>query len=489
MIARLKELLFQNRGLRQTIIKNVFWLSMSQIGSRLIRAAIIIYAARILGAAEYGIFSYVLGFAGFFTLFADIGVNPFLTKSVAGHPEKKYEYFSASFWLKISLLLFTVLLVVFAAPHFTSIEKAKLLIPLVAFLVVFDGIRDFTIAYLRGMEKMQSEALITVIMNTTIAIAGFIILHFSATSKALLLSYIASVGTTAILSILILKNQFLKIFKYFNKKLIYETLNYCWPIAFSGMIGVFMLNTDIIMLGWWRSAEEIGYYSAGQRIIQVLYTLPAILAAGIFPALSRLIKQNEQQKEKALKEKSMVIVFFIAIPLVIGGIVLARPIFELIFGKEYLPGVPAFQILTTTLLLMSSGVILSNIVLAHNQQKKVVGYIAAGSFGNIIFNALLIPIWGIIGSAIATILAQLLNFGPTWRHLKKINDFHTLRHLKKIIASAIIMGIFSFVLNKTGTNVIVNIVVSAGIYFGTLYLLKESILNELKSIFSRLKKN
>ncbi|PIY59464.1 flippase, partial [Candidatus Wolfebacteria bacterium CG_4_10_14_0_8_um_filter_37_11] len=48
--------------------------------SRLIRAAIIIYAARVLGAAEYGIFSYVLSFAGFFTIFADLGVSPLMTR-------------------------------------------------------------------------------------------------------------------------------------------------------------------------------------------------------------------------------------------------------------------------------------------------------------------------------------------------------------------------------------------------------------------------
>ena len=159
---RIKELLFHNRGMRQTIAKNVFWLTLSQVGSRLIRALIIIYAARILGAAEYGIFAYVLGFAGFFTLFADVGINPLLTRNTANHPEQRTEYFSTSFWIKIVLLLATVLLVIFVAPHFTNIEAAKALIPLVALLVIFDGLRDFSIAFFRGLEKMEREALIVI---------------------------------------------------------------------------------------------------------------------------------------------------------------------------------------------------------------------------------------------------------------------------------------------------------------------------------------
>ena len=131
---------------------------------------------------------------------------------------------------------------------------------------------------------------------------------------------------------------------------------------------------------------------------------------------------------------------------------------------------------------------MSNLILAHNQQRKVLKYIAAGSLGNIVFNILLIPAYGIIGSAIATVIALLLNSGPTWYHLKKINNFYTIRHLKKMIVSAIIMGIFSFILNKIGINVIINIIASGGIYFGLLYILKEKILEEIKPIIKSIKR-
>ena len=482
MLLRLKELLFTNRSARQTIAKNVFWLSMSQVGSRIFRAAILIYAARVLGAAEYGIFSYVLGLAAFFTVFADIGVSSLMTRDIAAHPEKRKEYFSSSFLIKIFLLLFTILLVIFIAPYFTNIEKVKLLIPLVAFLVIFDGIRDFSIAYWRGREKMEFEAITTMIMNITIMVAGFIILSASPTSKSLLFSYMASVGLATFLTIFLLWKRFSKIFLYFDKKIIREILNNCWPIAFSGMIGTFMLNTDIVMLGWWRTAEEIGYYSADQRIIGVLYTLPAIIASSIFPAVSKLIKQNEKEKTKTLNEKSIAAIFSIAIPLVIGGVILARPLIELFFGQEYIPAIAAFKILIFTTLLTFSGAIISNLIMAHNQQKRFFKYVISGAAGNVIFNALLIPSYGINGAAIATLLSQSIYYGLSWRHVKKIDNFFTLKHLKKIIVSALIMGFFSFLLNKFGLNVIINIIISSGIYFGILYLLKESIILEIKSL-------
>ncbi|MFA5083890.1 MAG: flippase [Candidatus Paceibacterota bacterium] len=488
MISKLKTFLFQNLTPRQTVTKNIFWLSVSQVGSRIFRAIIIIYAARVLGATEYGLFAYVLGFAGIFAIFSDIGVNALLTRDTASHPEERTKYFSTSFWIKLFLLTISAILVIFAASHFSRIEKAVYLFPLVALIVVFDGLREFAGSFLRGLEKMEWEAFIIITMNAVIAIAGFIFLNISPTSKSLIFSYIASVGFAALLALLIVKNQISKVFdfkRYFDKKLAFQIINSAWPIAFWNILGVLMLNIDVVMLGWWRTATEIGYYSIGQRFVQVLYTLPALLASGIFPALSRFIKDKDQAREKNLNEKSLTFVFFLALPFVMGGIILARPIISMVFGSGYLPGVPAFQILMASLLFIFPSVILSNLVIAHNHQKKVVGFLIFGTITNIVLNSILIPALGIVGAAIAYLASQMVYVAPIWLKVRQISDFHVLRYLKKIIAVAIIMGGLSFILNHFGTNVILNIVISAGFYLGTLYVLKERIWEEILILFKK----
>ena len=487
MITRLKDLLFTNRGTKQTIIKNIFWLSVGQIGSRLIRAAIIIYAARILGAAEFGVFSYILGLAGFFTIFADLGVSPLMTREIANHPNKRAIYFVNAFWIKNILLTITAVLIIFVAPKFSNIEAAIALLPFVALLVLFDNFRDFTFSYFRGIEKMEREAFLTVIMNTAIAVSGFIVLNFYQTAGALLFSYIFSVAILSIVSFYFIKDFIKGVFKNFNKEILKQFFHDCWPLAFSGLFSIFMLNIDIVMLGWWRSAEEIGYYSASQRVVQIFYTLPAILASAVFPTIARFIKQSETDKARTLNEKSMTILYFIAIPLVIGGIILGKPIIKFLFGETYLPASASFQILIFALFINFPGAILSNLLMAYNQQRRLINYMIAGSISNVILNVLLIPSFGIAGAAIATLISQFMYFAPIWLKMKKLGDFKTLRHLKKIIISVIIMGIFSYTLNQIELNVIVNIIISAGIYFGILYLLKEEIINEIKVLFGKIK--
>ncbi|MBI4993493.1 flippase [Candidatus Wolfebacteria bacterium] len=487
MIARLKELLFQNRGMKQTIAKNVFWLSFSQIGSRLIRAAIIIYAARVLGAAEYGVFSYALGLSAFFTVFADIGISQILTREITQKPEEEHQYFSTAFWLKIAVLFFTTILIIFVAPHFSKIEAAKNLIPIIALITIFDGLREFSLALFRAKEKMELEALVTILTNISITIFGFIILNFSASAKSLTYSYAFSIFIGFAIGFFIAKNQFIKIFSHFQKKLIKKIFVAAYPITLLTLLGSFMLNTDLIMLGWWRAPEEIGHYSAAQKIIQLLYTLPAILATSLFPIISRYAKNKEIDKTKLIMEKSLIIVFLIAIPVFIGGVILANPIIQFIYGLQYLPAVSSLQILLFTQFLIFPQILLGNFILAHNQQKKLNFPALLGSIANIIFNSLLIPAYGIVGSSIATIIAQGINTSLNWRVAKKISDISILKHLKKIITSAIIMGIFSFILNKFNINIIANIIISTLIYLSALYLLKEKIITEIKELFLKSK--
>jgi len=174
-------------------------------------------------------------------------------------------------------------------------------------------------------------------------------------------------------------------------------------------------------------------------------------------------------------------------PLAIGGIVLSSAIIAFLFGKEYLPASVSFQILIASVLIQFPSAILSNLTIAHNQQKKLIGYAAFGSISNVLFNALLIPIWGIAGSAIATLTAQLAFYVPIWLKMKRINNFYTFRHLKKIIASAAIMGISAFFINKLGVNVLLNIIISAGVYLIAIYLLKEKILKDIISLSQKVK--
>ncbi len=477
MFQKIKTFLLENQNLKQTILKNTFWLSVGNIFSRIIRGIFLIFAARILGVNEYGIFAYVLAFSGFFTVFSDLGLTTILIREIAKSNKNKIEeikFFNTFFYLKTILLIITMLILIFIAPYFSKIEAAKKILPYMALLVLFDGLKETIASYFRGKEKMEIDALLTTATNVTITIVGFLILTLKPNAKTLAISYALSSFSGLILSFYFLfKEKISILYSYFEKKLIPFILKNTLPISLSLIIGVLMTQIDILMLGFFKTEKEVGIYSAAQKIIVLIYSLTAILTNVFFPIFSKLVHNNENEKNKKILENALKINFILALPLILGGLILSNQIIKFLYTTTYLESVIPFQILILTILPVFLGNILTVFLMAHNQQKKIAQNTVIGSISNIFLNFFLIKLFSIFGAALATLISQSLYNYLNSKTVKNITSFKILNKINKIIIATLIMTISLIILKQFNLNLLINIFLGAIIYIATLYFLKE----------------
>lgn len=101
-ISEIKTLFFENIGVKQTILKNTFWLAVASGVSKFLKLILFIYVARILGATEYGKFTFALAFVTLFVVFSDFGLSSIVTRELSREKEKEKE-FSAILSLKFIL--------------------------------------------------------------------------------------------------------------------------------------------------------------------------------------------------------------------------------------------------------------------------------------------------------------------------------------------------------------------------------------------------
>jgi O-antigen/teichoic acid export membrane protein len=113
-----KDLFLKNIGIKQTVIKNTFWLIGTQVIISSLGVVLLVYAARILGATEYGKFAYALAFVSIVASLIDFGISNITTRELAKEKEKEKE-FSAIFSLKI-LLNFIFFILIFSASFFIT---------------------------------------------------------------------------------------------------------------------------------------------------------------------------------------------------------------------------------------------------------------------------------------------------------------------------------------------------------------------------------
>ncbi len=471
MVSRVKSFLFENKTTGQTIAKNTFWLVFGQIFSKLIKAILLVYAARVMGTTEWGTFSYVLSLAGLLTIFMDFGVNAIVTRESSRDIQAQKIYFSTALIVKVILFFIIAVLAFIVSPYFIKQHEIIILIPLAVIMLGLDGLRDFGASLSRAWERMEIESFIQVFTNAMIVFAGLAALYFARTAGSLTWGYIVGVGLGTVAAFYPFRSYFKNLWKNFDIHLIKKIFISSWPFGMLGVMGAIMLNTDTVMVGWYRSIDDVGFYGAAQRVIQLVYLVPGLLSVAFFPAMSRAIKDSDLMRR--LLERSISIMTLFAVPLTIGGALLAGDITLLLYGPSYMPAAGALRLLSLTFLPVFLAAMFGNAIFALNKEKKLILYVLIGIFGNFLFNLLLIPILGIEGAALSTVLNQIILTLYLIYFLRKELHFRILHQIEKLAGATIFMAIILLVLRAVGVHVYLNVFVSMLVYLGSLLLLRE----------------
>jgi PST family polysaccharide transporter len=482
MFKKIKAFLFENRSGRQRVAKNTAWLTISNYGGRLIKAAIVIYAARVLDTAGYGVFSYAVTLAGFVALFLDPGVNFILIRETTKvSEERKMAVFATTFLIKLTLVVIGVLLIIFVGPSFSTLPGAAALLPLVAIILSFDTFREFFSSLLRSEERMEVDAGIFLLTNLAVVIFGFVFLFISRTPYALTLAYALGTLVGGLTAFFVTLRFLIKSFAHRSMTLAMTVLKAAWPFAVIGALGLLLTNTDILIISWIRSASDVGIYSAAIRIVQVFYVIPGIIQASTMPAFARLAK-DEPSRFRGGFERTLGFIFLASVPLAVGGLILGSSVMSFVFGAAYAAGGLSLSLLMFGMMFDFPASVIASAVFAYDHQRGLIVSSAIAGISNIVLDLLLIPHFGIAGSAVATLLAQIFSNWYLWRLMGRINHFNISGKLARLIPAGLIMGAATAAMLFLHVNVLVNVIASGAIYFALLWLLRESTFTELKDL-------
>ena len=205
---KIKEIFLENLTQKQTIAKNIFWLFFSQIFSRILKAGLVIYAARILGVNEYGRFALALSFILAFAVFGDLGISSLLTRQLPKKIKFQSQFLSTSFYLKLVFIFLFIFLVIFSQ-IFNPSSKIKTLVFLLLIMGVFDNLLLFFYGISRGQQRMEKEALIFLLEVFITVSFGFFFLFTFPSAKNLALAYLIG-SFSAFLSALYFFKNYLK---------------------------------------------------------------------------------------------------------------------------------------------------------------------------------------------------------------------------------------------------------------------------------------
>lgn len=435
------------------------------------------YVARVLHADGVGLYSYTYSIATAFVALAQFGTSTYGQRQIA-YCRNDIRECSRVFWnvfllrfMNVAISLVIYYAIFFNSEHFDMFLLQSMCIIATAFDIswFFSGVEEFGLLAIRdGLSKAVSIVCVFVFVKTSDDVGLYTFILAAAIIGGRLLSWIPLpryLRRVPLRSINIFEN-FREILVLFIPQ-IASQLSY---IIDKSMIG---LLTD--------STYENGYYMQAERIISLSLTLSTSVVGIMFPRVSAMFAEGNQEGIMRLVRKVSRFLWMLCLPVGAGVIVLIDMVVPWFLGSGYDKVILLTQMMSVQFLItgIQSG-ISSLLLVARKRQNEYTMCIMVGAVSNICLNACLIPGYYSVGAVVATILSGIIS---TCVQLYMVRKEYRLREilcgaLPYLIPTAVMAAVLMLIkqhMAYTFMNTVVLVALGMCIYFAQLWLTHEEI--------------
>lgn len=448
----------------QTIAKNTGILLFANVIVGILAFVLAIFIARCLGDVELGKYSFALAFTSLFAILSHIGLQIVVTRDVARDRSQAGRYLGNVALIELIFLIITFLLMFITINLVNYPHDTKLVVYIIGIAVLLDG--TFTMLFksiYRAFEKMEYEALVTILEKSIFVCFGFFVLFSGYGLIELVLAYLLANLITFLFGFLITIKKFtipkFEVDTHLWKYLILTAI----PFGLAGVLNLIYVRTDTIMLSIMKGDAVVGWYNAAYTFVSALSFINAALITAIFPSMSNAFISSKESLN-GIYEKSFRYSFFFLLPIAVGTTLLADRIILLVYGESFIHSIGALQILIWSGVLSFLNSLYYTTLGAINRQKTTSIVMGGGAVVNVFLNLLLIPKLSYIGAGIATIATQgtclILAFYFMSKYLYRL-PLH--KNIVKPLIASFGMGVFIFYF--LNVNLFVLVFAAAMVYF------------------------
>jgi len=415
----------------RTAVRGTSWLLIFHVLASAVAYFTRIVLARSLRPEEYGLFYAVFSVITFFLIFRDLGVAPSLAKYI---PEFKVQQkFNEIKTAIFSVVLFQVVgsivgsIIIFLIADYLAIYyfkdvQAALMLKLLTLYIFFSLFFRVTRAVFHGFQSMflfaaGEFARVAVTLGLMVL---FIWLGYGIWSPALAYALMGPV-------LLLIYTPFLfKEFNFFKHKIVQfreitrKIVVYSIPMFATQIASNFISDVDTFVLTLYRTTKEVGIYHVVLPTSQLLLFFGTSISLSLFPITAELAARNDRKKLIDGVQLVYRYMFVLIIPVLVVMFVFSDIFVGTVFGQEYAAGSIALKILLVGVLFFTGATINNNIIASIGDPKIVTKITVFSMFFNTGLDLLIVPRFGINGTATTTAASFFLALLWSTYHATKV---------------------------------------------------------------------
>ncbi|HEC32650.1 MAG TPA: hypothetical protein ENI63_00125 [Candidatus Kaiserbacteria bacterium] len=371
---------------------------------------------RIFTKAEYGVFSLVGITISLGVGFSKFGLQHAALRYHSDFKEKKTNldmsyYYTTLFMgsLLISGMIISIALLSIETLFRNYIDRPLLeLIPLVAVLIFTGTITSVLTMFIRADNRAKLYSIFIVIKKYGgLLLALFIVFHFMRNLRGLFMGFALSdiLMLTFLIVLFLNKMKITRISFPFLK----EAIRYSFPLIWMELSNMILNFGDRYLIQFYMGSDSVGIYSAGYNLTnmaQSFLTTPLRLA--IIPMYLQIWNREGERRTINFLSNTLDYYFMLAIPIVVGMIWYGKEIIIVLATSKFQESAIVIPYIVIPLVLHGAYVIYGAGFFIQKKTKILMYLALTAGIVNIALNIILIPKFGILGAAYATLIAYIL---------------------------------------------------------------------------------
>ena len=388
-------------------VKNVSWIFIGNVAHAALQFLLNILVARRFGSADYGLINYGASLIAFFSTICTLGFNGVITKSFVENEDKSWTYLSSAIILRcIASLISIVLLQGLIQIANPNESRMQVVILFQSFGILFSAF-DLFVYWFQYKQQAKYVAIIRLAAFAVSALWRIFAVFIFESIEA----YVAGASAETAFYAVFLYCLYWKCsgFKHpiFDWSLLKKLLSTSYPFIFASILTVIYMQTDKIMLQKMIDSSAVGLYSVSQTLAGAVSVIPVALIEGFRPDIMHYKVNNDEMYRKRLMQLYG-IVFWVCIAYCLFITTCSRQIIGILYGSEYIDAASSLSVIVWYTSFSYFGAINNLYLIAEAKTKWVQLLTLIGAVMNIVLNAILIPRFGIIGAAAASLATQFV---------------------------------------------------------------------------------
>lgn len=479
-----------NKKIKEKVLSGLIWTFGERILAQGVSFVLSIILARILMPNEYGIIAMVMVFINIANVFTSTGFG----ESLVQKKNADELDFSTVFYCTLGMSVVIYIILFTCAPYIAKFYHTKeivLVLRILSLKIIMSSIATVQHAYVQK-QMMFKKFFFSTLGGTVISgVLGIMLAYAGAGVWALVVQYLIN----TIIDIMVLfitvpwHPEFL-----FSLKRAKCLMNFGWKLVLANLINAVYNELRSLIIGHSYSSAALAYYNKGNQIPALAITnIDTAIGTVVFPAMS---ETEGKERLKAIGRRAMKTTSYIILPIMIGLIIVSRPLILLLLTEKWENSIIFMQILClywmtqpiqTTNWQIIKAVGRSDLCLKLECLKKSIGII-------MILVSMQFGVTAIaISAALFGFVSMVINILPN----KKLINYSIKEQLLDIMPSffaSLVMGVvvytISFIKMPTVVLLIIQVILGICTYLTISYIFKiDSFSYMLSMIQGKLEKN